>query len=136
MQVIKYAFQQHSDARGNLVAVEAFKDIPFDIKRVYYMYGVPENARRGYHAHKKLEQVLICMAGSCKILLDDGKEKQTIILDSPNEGLYISKKIWREMYDFSEDAVLMVLASDYYDEHDYVRKYKAFKNMVSEKIGI
>lgn len=129
MQVIKYAFQQHSDARGNLVTVEAFKDIPFDIKRVYYMYGVPENARRGYHAHKKLEQVLICMAGSCKILLDDGKEKQTIILDSPNEGLYISKKIWREMYDFSENAVLMVLASDYYDENDYVRDYNTFIKM-------
>lgn len=128
MQVTKYAFQMHSDERGKLVAVEAFKDIPFEIKRVYYMYGVPENVRRGYHAHRNLEQVLICIAGSCKILLDDGKEKCVVTLDTPYEGIYISKAIWREMYEFSENAILVVLASDYYDENDYIRNYNEFIN--------
>ena len=128
MQVIKYVFQPHGDDRGQLVALEEFKDIPFEIKRVYYMYDTGLNVRRGYHAHKKLEQILICVCGKCTIHVDDGLSTQEIILDKPYEGLYISNDVWREMYDFSEDAVLMVLASELYDESDYIRDYQQFMN--------
>ena len=130
MQVVKYAFQQHGDDRGMLVALEEHKDIPFEIKRVYYMYDTKEGVCRGFHAHKNLEQILVCVSGSCKVLLDNGSERKVISLETPYEGLYISNSMWREMYDFSEDAVLLVLASDYYKEEDYIREYDEFKNLV------
>lgn len=130
MQVIKYAFQQHGDDRGMLVALEEYKDIPFEIKRVYYMYDTKKNVHRGFHAHKSLEQILICIHGSCKVLLDNGTEKKIVSLEKPYEGLYIANNMWREMYDFSEDAVLMVLASEYYKEKDYIRDYNEFLRMV------
>lgn len=133
MQIVKYVFQQHGDERGQLVALEEFKDIPFEIKRVYYMYDTGEGVRRGFHAHKSLEQILICIHGSCKILLDNGEEKKIVPLEKPYEGLYIHNDIWREMYDFSEDAVLMVLASDYYKEEDYIRNYDEFMQSIKEK---
>ncbi len=126
MQVVKYVFQPHGDERGQLVALEEYKDIPFGIKRVYYMYDTVEGVVRGKHAHKTLEQILVCIHGSCKILLDDGKEKKIVPLEKPYEGLYVSNSMWREMYDFSEDAVLMVLASDLYKEEDYIRDYEQF----------
>lgn len=132
MEIIKYAFQQHGDARGMLVALEGGKDIPFEIKRVYYMYDTKTGVRRGFHAHKKLEQILVCVAGSCKILLDDGHEKDIITLDNPFEGLYLSQFYWHEMFDFSEDAVLLVLASDYYKEDDYIRNYDEFTKMIKD----
>ena len=130
MQVIKYAFQQHGDDRGMLVALEEYKDIPFEIKRVYYMYDTKKDVHRGFHAHKSLEQILICIHGSCKVLLDNGTEKKIVSLEKPYEGLYIANNMWREMYDFSEDAVLMVLASEYYKEVDYIRDYNEFLRMV------
>ena len=133
MQIIKYAFQQHGDERGQLVALEEFKDIPFKIKRVYYMYDTVKGVRRGYHAHKSLEQILICIHGSCKILLDNGNEKKIIPLEKPYEGLYVSNDMWREMFDFSEDAVLMVLASEYYDENDYIRDYEQFLDYIKKE---
>lgn len=132
MQVIKYAFQQHGDDRGQLIALEENKDIPFEVKRVYYMYDTKEGVRRGFHAHKSLEQILICIHGSCKILMDNGFEKKVVPLEKPYEGLYISNNIWREMYDFSSDAVLMVLASDFYNEEDYIRNYDDFLEFVKE----
>lgn len=132
MQVVKYAFQQHGDDRGQLVALEENKDIPFSIKRVYYMYDTGEGVRRGFHSHKSLEQILICIHGSCKILMDNGEEKKIVPLEKPYEGLYISNNIWREMYDFSPDAVLMVLASDYYKEEDYIRNYDEFLEFVKK----
>lgn len=133
MQVIKYAFQQHGDHRGQLVALEEYKDIPFEVKRVYYMYDTGEGIRRGYHAHKNLEQILICIHGSCKILLDNGSETKVVSLEKPYEGLYIANNMWREMYDFSPDAVLMALASDYYKEEDYIRDYDEFLAFVGKK---
>lgn len=133
MQIVKYQFQQHGDERGQLVALEELKDIPFEIKRIYYMYDTGEDVRRGYHAHRNLEQVLICIHGSCKILLDNGKERKKVFLDKPYEGLYVSSNMWREMYDFSSDAVLLVLASDYYREEDYIRDYQQFVDFVHEK---
>ena len=128
MQVVKYVFQPHGDDRGQLVALEEFIDIPFEIKRVYYMYETGEGVRRGFHAHKSLEQIL-----TCKILLDNGFEKKIVPLEKPYEGLYISNDMWREMYDFSPDAVLLVLASDLYDETDYIRDYDEFIKMVNSK---
>ena len=126
MQVVKYMFQPHGDSRGQLVALEEFVDIPFRIKRVYYMYDTVAGVVRGRHAHKKLEQILVCIHGNCKIRLDNGKEKKVVHLEKPYEGLYVANNMWREMFDFSPDAVLMVLASELYDESDYIRDYDEF----------
>lgn len=132
MQTIKYTFQPHGDQRGQLVALEEYKDIPFRIKRVYFMYDTLDGVVRGHHAHKKLEQILVCVHGSCKIRLDNGKEKKVVALEKPYEGLYVANNIWREMFDFSEDAVLMVFASELYDESDYIRDYDEFLAMVND----
>ncbi|MCI8324611.1 MAG: WxcM-like domain-containing protein [Lachnospiraceae bacterium] len=133
MQVIKYAFQQHGDNRGMLVALEEYKDIPFEIKRVYYMYDTKADVHRGFHAHKNLEQILICIHGTCKIRLDNGKEKKIVSLEKPYEGLYVANDMWREMYDFSEDAVLLVLASEPYREEDYIRNYDEFLKQAAKR---
>ena len=127
-------FDIKGDERGKLIAIEQFKDVPFEIKRVYYIFDTKSRVRRGYHAHKNLQQVAICVSGSCKFLLDDGKERvENIILDSPNKGLFIDKMIWREMYDFSEDCVLLVLASEHYNESDYIRDYDNFLEEVNNE---
>lgn len=133
MEIKKYEFLPHGDERGQLVVVEENKDIPFDVKRVYYIYDTLPDVVRGFHAHKCLEQVLICVHGSCKIHLDNGFETAEVLLDKPYEGLYISNDMWREMYDFSPDAVLLVLASQYYDEADYIRNYDEFLKFVKAK---
>ena len=133
MQVIKYVFQPHGDERGQLIALEEFRDIPFRIKRVYYMYDTAPGVVRGKHAHKSLEQILVCIHGSCKVKLDNGRETKVVLLEQPYEGLYVANNMWREMYDFSEDAVLMVLASELYDEQDYIRDYDVFLRMVTSK---
>ena len=130
MQTIKYTFQPHGDERGQLIALEEFNDIPFRIKRVYFMYDTIEGVVRGKHAHKSLEQILVCIHGSCKIRLDNGREKKVVALEKPYEGLYVSNAMWREMFDFSHDAVLMVLASELYDESDYIRNYEEFLDYV------
>lgn len=130
MQFRKIQLIPHGDSRGQLIAIEKLTDIPFEIKRVYYIYDTLPNVRRGFHAHKKLQQFLICVSGECKILLDDGKEKLIVALNKPTEGLLVSGCIWREMYDFSPDAVLMVLASECYDESDYIRNYDEFLKYV------
>lgn len=133
MQVIKYMFQPHGDSRGQLIALEEFKDIPFRVKRIYYMYDTEQGVIRGKHAHKSLEQILVCIHGSCKVRLDNGEEKKIVHLEKPYEGLYIANNIWREMYDFSKDAVLMVMASELYDANDYIRDYEKFLEMVEEE---
>lgn len=119
-------FKVHGNDEGNLIALEPFKDIPFEIKRVYYIYGTPRNTIRGKHAHKKLEQVIICVSGSCDFVFDNGKTRETITLDSPNKGVYIKNNIWREFTNFSSDCVVMVLASEPYSESDYIRDYSKF----------
>lgn len=130
MIVERFYAQQHGDSRGQLVALEETKEIPFQIKRVYYIYETLADVRRGFHAHKKLKQLLICVHGSCKVLLDDGTDKEIVVLDKPYEGIFIQSNIWREMYDFSSDAVLLVLASENYDESDYIRDYDKFLEYV------
>ncbi len=134
MQVIKYVFQPHGDDRGQLIALEEYKDIPFEIKRVYYMYDTGTNITRGYHAHKNLQQILVCVHGTCKVLLDNGSEKKVVPLEKPYEGLYIPGNVWREMYDFSADAVLLVLASELYNEDDYIRNYDEFLKYVNGEL--
>lgn len=132
MEIKTYTFPPHGDDRGQLIAIEAMKDLPFDIKRVYYIYDTLPGVRRGFHAHKCLQQILLCVNGSCKIHLDDGSETAEVILDRPYEGLYISNNLWREMYDFTPGTVLLVLASEYYDEADYIRNYEDFIKLVKE----
>ena len=132
MEVKKFIFEPKSDGRGELVAIEGNKDIPFEIKRVYYIYETGADIIRGKHAHKNLKQVLICVHGSCKIKLDNGKEQETILMDKPNEGIYIDNNIWREMFDFSKDGVLLVLASELYNESDYIRNYNEFISYLEE----
>lgn len=128
MKYKKLTFLTKGDESGNLIALEENKNIPFEIKRVYYIFDTKDGVRRGFHAHKNLEQVLICVSGSCDILLDDGIEKNVIKLENRNEGIHVKKLIWHEMFNFSADCVLMVLASDFYDEEDYIRDYEDFKN--------
>ena len=119
-------FEKKSDHRGNLTFFEEAKEIPFSIKRVYYLHNTVEGASRGFHAHKKLEQIAICVAGSCEIILDDGFKRETFFLDTPDVGLYIGNYVWREIHNFSSDCVLLVLASAKYEENDYVRDYQTF----------
>jgi len=133
MEIKTFHFPPHGDERGQLVALETMEDIPFQVKRVYYIYDTLPGVCRGKHAHRCLEQILVCVHGSCKVLLDNGSERQEVLLDKPTEGLYISNDIWREMYDFSDGAVLLVLASEHYDESDYIRDYQQFLNMLAEK---
>ena len=114
------------DERGSLVAIEESKAIPFEIKRVYYIFKTQNGVSRGFHAHKRLKQLAVCVSGECRILLDDGKEQEDVWLDSPTKGLIIEGMTWREMHDFSEDCVLLVLANERYDESDYIRDYELF----------
>lgn len=131
MKIEYIQLQVHGDERGSLIALEESKNIPFNIKRIYYMFNTQQGIRRGYHAHKKLVQVAITVRGSCKILMDDGSEKANITLDNPAQGLLIEPLVWHEMYEYSEDCVLMVVASDSYDEGDYIRNYEDFIKLVN-----
>ena len=125
--------RRFSDKYGNLIPIEGNLDIPFEIKRIYFIYGVDKNITRGFHAHRKLHQILICVNGKVKIKIKTPSEEEIVELNDPSVGLYLGRMTWREMFDFSEDAVLLVLASQYYDEKDYIRNYdfylKEFENM-------
>lgn len=113
-------------ARGNLTVVEQMHNIPFDIKRVYWTYDVPSGECRGGHAHKALYQVIVAISGSFKVVLDNGRETKEVLLNHPWEGLVITPGIWRTLEDFASGAVCMVLASELYDEEDYIREYDEF----------
>ena len=119
-----------NEPRGNLTFVESNRHIPFAIQRVYYLYDVPGGAERGGHAHKALHQLIIAMSGSFDVHLDDGHSKKTVHMNRSYNGLYVCPMIWREIDNFSSGAVCMVLASNYYDELDYYRKYNQFINDV------
>ncbi|WP_278600625.1 sugar 3,4-ketoisomerase [Clostridium tertium] len=119
-------FKNISDKYGSLVPIEAKKDIPFEIKRIYYIKDVKEEAVRGFHSHRMLHQVLICISGNVKIRLKNGFDEKIVQLDNSDYGLYIGPMIWREMFEFSNNAVLLVLASEYYDESDYIRDYDTY----------
>ena len=127
MSLAKFvSFPPQGDERGSLVALESEKIVPFAIKRVYYIFGTQNNVARGFHAHRDLKQVAICVTGKCRMILDNGKKREEVWLDSPIKGLLIDGLIWREMHNFSEDCVLLVLASEYYNEQDYIRSYDEF----------
>lgn len=116
-------FKNISGKYGSLVPIESKRDIPFDIKRVYYITDVSSEVTRGFHSHKRLHQILICAKGSVKIRVKNPNEEEVYELNNNSKGLYIGPLIWREMFDFTEDSVLLVLASEYYDEDDYIRNY-------------
>lgn len=114
------------DSRGALVAIEESDTVPFDIKRVYYIFNNSAHIRRGLHAHRESKQVLICVAGSCDVEVEDSSGMATVTLDSPSKMLYLEGLVWHEMINFSRDAVLLVLADRHYDESDYIRSYQEF----------
>lgn len=118
--------KHHSDRKGNLTVIENGKTLPFDVKRVYYLYDVPGGENRGAHAHRDLEQLIIAASGSFKVTLDDGQCKRTFFLNRPYQGLYVKPGMWRDLEDFSSGAVCMVLASDVYQPDDYIRNYDDF----------
>ncbi len=123
------------DERGNLVSLEANRNVPFEIRRVYYLYGTRADVSRGYHAHKNLKQLIVAVSGSCRFVLDDGAARTEVILDDPAMGLLVESNVWREMHDFSRDCVLMVLASALYDESDYIRDYDEFIRTVGVELS-
>lgn len=118
--------RHHSDRKGNLTVVENGETLPFDVKRVYYIYDVPGGENRGAHAHKQLEQLIVAASGSFTVTLDDGKNKRSFFLNRPYQGLYVKPGLWRDLVDFSSGAVAMVLASEVYQKGDYIRDYQDF----------
>lgn len=138
MNVINLAqmleFKQRGDERGHLVIVEGMDDIPFDINRIFYIYGSDSDVVRGQHANRESEFVLINVAGTSKVKVCDGKGNEAIYsLNRPHTGIYLPKMVWKEMYDFSEDSVLLVLASTHYDDKEYIRDYDEFLKIINEK---
>ncbi len=132
MSLVRFLdIETRGDDRGHLVALEYENDIPFDIKRVYYLTDTKEGVPRGFHAHRELVQVAVCVSGRCMMKLDDGALTEDVWLDAPDKVIVIDKMIWHEMHHFSADCVLLVLASEVYDESDYIRDYKVFKGLVS-----
>lgn len=127
-------FQQRGDDRGHLVIVEGQQDIPFDIKRIFYIYGSDPDVVRGQHANRESEFVLINVAGTSKVKVKDGKGNEAIFsLTRPHTGIYLPKMIWKDMYDFSEDSVLLCLASTHYDPNEYIRDYDEFVKIINEQ---
>jgi len=121
------------DDRGSLVAIEGLQDVPFQIARIYYIFGTGPGVERGFHAHKALHQFAVCVSGSCTIVLDNGQERRSVRLDRPDRGLHIGPMIWREMLDFKPSTVLLVLASAKYDEADYIRDLDEFHARVRQE---
>ena len=129
----KLEFNQNGDDRGHLVVVEGNQDIPFDIKRVFYIYGSDSEVIRGQHANRKTEFVLINVNGTSKVRVSDGFSQEIVQLNKPHMGIYLSKMLWKEMYEFSDDSVLLVLASEHYDASEYIRSYDEFLSEVGVK---
>ena len=125
-------FKTNGDDRGSLIAIEEGYNTPFEIKRVYYIFDTKEGVERGFHAHINLKQMAIVVKGSCTFVLDNGITREEIELNNPKQGLLIEGLIWREMKNFSPDCVLVVLASEHYDESDYIRDYNKFLEIVNK----
>lgn len=124
-------FGQKGDERGKLVIVEGLKDIPFEIKRIFYIYGSDADVIRGKHSNRNSEFVLINVSGTSKVKVDDGKTTEVVELSEPHMGVYLPKMLWKEMYDFSADSVLLVLTNTYYDASEYIRDYDTFLKEIS-----
>lgn len=127
-------FRESGDQNGKLIAIEGNKNIPFDIKRIFYIYGSNSDAIRGQHANRDSEFVLINVSGKCAIKLKDGKNERIVYLDKPNKGLYIPRMVWKDMYDFSKDSVLLVLANTYYNKDEYIKDFNEYLSIMEEKI--
>ena len=125
--------KHHSDRKGNLTVVENGETLPFDVKRVYYLYDIPGGEGRGAHAHRNLEQLIVAASGSFTVTLDDGSSKRSFFLNRPYQGLYVKPGLWRDLVDFSSGAVCMVLASEVYQKEDYIRDYNDFLNFRRKK---
>ncbi|GLQ86449.1 sugar 3,4-ketoisomerase [Dyella flagellata] len=134
MQIQRVQLQQHGDERGMLVALERDRNVPFEIRRVYYLFATKQQVHRGQHAHRHLNQLAVTVRGSVKFLLDDGSGPVEVVLDDPSQGLLLGSMVWREMYDFSEDCVLMVLADQLYDPADYITNYDEFLREVNSSV--
>ena len=119
------------DERGKLISLEGNRNVPFEIKRVYWIYDTLPDQNRGMHAHKNMEQIIVAMDGACQFVLDDGKTRETVYLNRPDKGLYIGKNMWREMKHFSYGCKLMIIASTYYNEDEYIRNYEDFLKEVN-----
>ena len=132
----KISLPKIEDERGNLTFIEQNNHIPFEVKRVYYLYDVPGGEKRGGHAHKDLEQFIIAANGSFDLVLDDGTKRETFHLNRSYSGIYLPRMVWRELENFSSGSVCLVLASNYYDEDDYIRDYDTFEERVSESIDV
>ncbi|MBO7614383.1 MAG: FdtA/QdtA family cupin domain-containing protein [Bacilli bacterium] len=127
-------FRESGDQNGKLIAIEGNKNIPFDIKRIFYIYGSNSDAIRGQHANRDSEFVLINVSGKCAIKLKNGKNERIVYLDKPNKGLYIPRMVWKDMYDFSKDSVLLVLANTYYNKDEYIKDFNEYLSIMEEKI--
>ena len=126
--VERFELQHIDQPTGSIVVAESERNVPFSIRRVYFLHHVPGTQRRGGHAHKKLTQIAVCAQGSCRFRLDDAVETAEVVLSSPHEGILIRPMIWHDMSEFSDDCVFLVLASEHYDESDYIRSYDEFKH--------
>lgn len=133
-QVQMLEFSQKGDERGHLVVAEGMTDIPFEIKRIFYIYGSGKDVVRGQHANKRSEFVLINVAGTSKVKVKDGKGNEVVFsLNRPHTGIYLPNMVWKEMYDFSADSVLLVLASEHYDDGEYIRNYDEFLKLIQKE---
>ena len=132
-QVYTLEFKQNGDARGHLVVVEEKKDVPFSIARIFYIYGSDHDVVRGCHANRRSEFVLINVSGTSKVKVKDGKDEKVIVLDKPHMGVYLPKMVWKEMYDFSENSVLLCIASEVYDPSEYIRDYAEYLKEIGMK---
>jgi dTDP-4-dehydrorhamnose 3,5-epimerase-like enzyme len=131
MQIERVQLQQHGDERGMLVALEQDRNVPFEIRRVYYLFATEHGVHRGQHAHRHLNQLAVAVRGSVTILMDDGAGPVEVVLNDPSQGLLLGRMVWRELYDFSDDCVLMVLADQLYDPADYITDYDEFLREVN-----
>lgn len=122
----------YGDERGQLIVLEALRQVPFEIKRIYYLVGTGQDVARGFHAHRELFQLAVCVAGSCRMRMNDGERQEDIWLDNARKTILLPPMVWHEMHEFSENCVLLVLASDIYKESDYIRDYSDFKRALSD----
>ena len=131
MEIERIQLQKHGDSRGMLIALEQDRNVPFEIRRVYYLFATKSDVHRGRHAHRRLNQLAVTVRGSVTFLLDDGSGPVAVVLNDPSQGLLLGRMVWRELYDFSEDCVLMVLADQLYDQSDYITDYADFLREVN-----
>jgi len=129
--VERFVFKQVQHHTGTIVVAEGERDVPFAIRRAYFLFNVPPHETRGAHAHRTLTQVAICAQGSCRLRLDNGRESADIVLNRPNEGVLLPPMVWHQMTEFSAHSLFLVLADDYYDESDYIRSYDDFQREVA-----